>query len=49
MSLDSVLSSIDAEIARLQQARALLAGAGTDMRGERTTTATSISKKARLL
>jgi hypothetical protein len=26
MSLDNVLSSIDAEIARLQQARALLAG-----------------------
>jgi hypothetical protein len=29
MSLDNILSTIDAELARLQQARALLAGSGT--------------------
>ena len=45
MSLDNVLSTIDAEIARLQQARALLAGTGAGTRGRRTTTAADAPKK----
>lgn len=41
MNIDHLLSSIDAEIARLQQARALLVGTSTGTRGKRiTTTAT---------
>jgi len=50
MSLDNLLSTIDAEIARLQQARALLAGTsnGTGTRRKSTTTAAaSPNKRAR--
>ena len=35
MSLDDILSSIDAEIAQLRQARALLGGIATGTRGGR--------------
>lgn len=45
MSLDNLLSSIDAEIARLQQARALLAGTGT--RGGRVVNSSKTTSKPR--
>lgn len=48
MSIENLLSTIDAEIARLQQARALLAGTsskGNGKRGKSTTTATAAPKK----
>ena len=41
MSIDSVISSIDAEVERLQKARALLAGVGTVTHGKLTTSAAS--------
>ena len=46
MSIDSVISSIDAEIERLQAARALIAGVGIVTHGKVTTSSTS-PKKAR--
>lgn len=45
MSLDNLLSTIDAEIARLQQARALLAGTSTKTRGKSAASATAAPKK----
>ncbi len=46
MSIDSVISSIDAEIERLREARALLAGVGTVTHGK-AITSTASAKKAR--
>jgi hypothetical protein len=45
MSIDQLLSAIDAEIARLQQARALLAGTHTGTGGKRMTAAAAAPKK----
>lgn len=45
MSLDNLLSSIDAEIARLQQARALLAGTG--IRGGKAVNSSQSTSKPR--
>jgi hypothetical protein len=48
MSLSNLLSTIEEEIKRLQQARALLAGSSTGTRGKRTTTAAApVPKKKR--
>jgi hypothetical protein len=44
MSIDSVISSIDAEIERLQEARTLLAGVGTGIRGKGVTPTRSAKK-----
>ena len=49
MSIENLLSTIDAEIARLQQARALIAGTrrGTGTRAKATTTAAAPKKRVR--
>jgi hypothetical protein len=44
MSLESVITSIDAEIERLENARTLLAGVGTVTHGKVTTSSTSATK-----
>lgn len=46
MTLDDILATIDAEIARLQQARTLLAGTSAGTRGKGTPTAKPDVKKA---
>jgi hypothetical protein len=45
MSLTDVLSTIDAEISRLQQARALLNGSGTSTRGKKSATTQHVNGK----
>lgn len=45
MSLDNLLSSIDAEIKRLKEARALLAGTSTGTRGQRAPTVAPAARK----
>ena len=50
MTIDSILSEIDAEIARLTQVRKLLASAGTTARsGQRKTKTAGKSRKTRVL
>ena len=48
MSLNDVLSTIDAQIARLQQARALLTGSGNSGRGRKSASKPSVKPKRKL-
>jgi hypothetical protein len=45
MSLNDVLSTIDAEISHLQQVRALLTGSGASKRGGESVSTSSVKRK----